>query len=364
MTMSPHSDAQPPAARMVAAPNWVTVRFPLIPLSTRIDRRVPKIVLLLLVVLAVLFCTNSAFGAYKIDLADAWRAALGMETTNPDDAVVVRQIRMPRTAVAVLVGASLALAGTIIQGITRNDLADPGLLGISGGAAVAVLGYIAFTSDPNPTLIPWLAFAGALGASALVYSLAWKGGSNTIRVVLIGVGVAALASALVSFFVTRLGSGRAQQALAWTAGDIYRSDWSDVRTLALWLVIVVPAVLLSARHLNTLGLGDELTIGLGMSLEKQRAWLILLSSALAALPITVAGTIGFVGFVSPHIARRLVGPSHEGLLIVAPLVGSVLLVASDLASRAIFSPTAVPVGVTTAFLSAPYFIYLLLRQGR
>jgi iron complex transport system permease protein len=287
-----------------------------------------------------------------------------VETDDQRHALVVRAFRLPRILVALLVGMALALSGAILQGITRNDLADPGILGINAGAGVVAVWYLTRAASPSLLLLPWLALVGALVAALLIYLLAWRQGSEPLRLILIGVGIAALGSALINFWIIRSDVLQAQQALVWLAGSVYGSNWKEVQTMLLWCAILLPLTLLAARQLNTLSLGDGVAVVLGMRVELQRGLLIALSAALAAVSVSVAGTIGFVGFAAPHIARRLVGPTHEGLLITTALVGGLLLVVSDLVARWIIAPSELPVGVVTAILGAPYFGYLLYQRGR
>ncbi|GAB4582039.1 MAG: iron ABC transporter permease [Anaerolineales bacterium] len=343
-------------------PPWLALRVPRI--SGRIDRRVPLVCATLLGLLLVALVLSVSFGEYHLAPLDVLRAVFGLETSDPNHALVVRIFRLPRILLALMIGAALAVSGAIMQGLTRNDLADPGLLGINTGAGVLVVGYLVYSAHPDPNLLPWLGFAGALIASGLIYALSWKKGSNTLRLILIGVGVASLGAALISFFLTKMAIDRAQSAYVWLTGSVYGSTWEEVRLVLGWLIVLLPVSLLSARQLNTLGLGDDMAKGLGARIEVQRLLLIGLSAALAAITVTVAGTIGFVGFVSPHIARRLVGPSHEGLLVSTLLTGGVILVVSDLAARWVISPSELPIGVTTALIGAPYFAWLLYRRGR
>ncbi|MEM9775259.1 MAG: iron ABC transporter permease [Chloroflexota bacterium] len=345
-------------------PNWITIRPRLLPISWRLDRRTPAILGVLFIALAISLVMSVSYGEYNIAPLDVVRAVFGVETNDPNHILVVRSFRLPRILLSLLIGASLGASGAIMQGITRNDLADPGILGINTGAGVVVVAYVTFAAFPVNSLIPWLAFAGALATSALIYGLSWKAGSSTLRLILIGVGVASLGGAAISFLITRMQIDRAQQAYVWLTGSVYGSTWEEVQLMLTWLVVLLPITFLSARQLNTMGLGDELTIGLGLRLEVQRFVLIALSSALAAITVTVAGTIGFIGFVAPHIARRLVGPSHEGLLITTTVVGGLLMVISDLLARWVIAPSELPIGVTTAIIGAPYFAYLLYQRGR
>ncbi len=351
-------------AKEFPKPNWISLRARYLPLSLRLDRRAPAVFLALGGLLLLALVLSVSYGEYQIAPLDVLRAVVGIETSDPNHALVVRSFRLPRILLALLIGAALAASGAIIQGITRNDLADPGLLGINAGAGVAVVGYLTLAAVPNQALLPWLALGGSLGASAIIYTLAWKGGSSSLRLILLGVGLASLGGALINFFITRLALESAQTALVWLTGSVYGSSWSDVRLLLLWLGLLLPVTLLLARQLNVLNLGDELATSLGTAIERNRLVLIVLSAALAAITVTVAGTIGFVGFVSPHIARRLVGPTHEGLLLSTVLVGGLLLVVADLASRWVIAPSELPIGVTTAVIGAPYFAYLLYKRGR
>lgn len=345
-------------------PGWITLRAGHLPISARLDRRVPVVVLTLVIVLLVSLVLSVSYGDYKIAPLDVLRAVFGMETGDTNHLLVVRSFRLPRILLSLLIGATLAASGAIIQGITRNDLADPGLLGINSGAGVLVVGYLTLVAVPNTAYLPWLALAGALGASAIVYTLAWKGGSSSLRLILIGVGMASVGGALISYFITQLTLDNAQQAYVWLTGSVYGSTWSEVRLLFLWLIVLLPLTFLLARQLNVLNMGDDLAISLGTQLERHRLVFIALSAGLAAITVTVAGTIAFVGFVSPHIARRLVGPAHEGLLLCTVLVGGLLLVLADLASRWVIAPGELPIGVTTAVIGAPYFAYLLYKRGR
>ncbi|PID84934.1 MAG: iron ABC transporter permease [Chloroflexi bacterium] len=345
-------------------PSWITVRPRFLPFSIRLDRRAPLVLLAFLIVLIMALVMSVSYGEYQIAPLDVLRAVFGIETSDANHALVVRSFRLPRILLSMLIGASLAASGAIIQGITRNDLADPGLLGIHSGAGVIVVGYLTFAASPNPKLIPWLALLGALGACAVIYILAWKGGSSSMRLILIGIGLASLCGALISYFITKLTLDNAQQAYMWLTGTVYGSTWKEVQLISVWLLVLLPLTFLLARQLNILNLGDDLAISLGSRMERHRLVLIVLAAALAAITVTVAGTIAFVGFVSPHIARRLVGPSHEGLLVTTVMVGAVLLVIADLVSRWVIAPGELPIGVTTAIIGAPYFAYLLYRKGR
>lgn len=343
--------------------SWLTLRGRWLPFSVRLDRRVPLVIVALTLALLLALVLSVSYGEYQMAPADMLRAVLGLETTDSNDRLVVYNFRLPRILLSLLIGSALATSGAIMQGLTRNDLADPGLLGINSGAGVLVVGYLTYTATPNPAVLPWLALLGGLAAAAVVYTLAGAGDSSSARLLLIGVGVASLGGALIGYFLTKLTLDNAQQAYIWLTGSVYASTWPEVRLLFFWLVALLPLTFLFARPLNLLNLGPEVAVSLGSRLELYRLLLIILSSALAAVTVTVAGTIGFVGFIAPHIGRRLVGPAHEGLLLTTALVGALLLVVADLASRWVIAPSSLPLGVTTAVIGAPYFAYLLYKRG-
>jgi iron complex transport system permease protein len=265
--------------------------------------------------------------------------------------------------VAFLVGMALATSGTIMQGITRNPLADPFLLGVSSGAGLAAVALIVWIKNVTIYLLPWAAFGGALATAAAIYILAWKNeGSSPIRLILIGIALEAALGAVTS---TMMLFGRiedVQQAMAWLTGSVYGRNWEHVYALGGWLLVLLPGTFLLARQLNTLNLGDATAKGLGQRVEWQRGLLLVMSVALAAAAVAVAGTIGFIGLVAPHITRRMVGPSHEGLLPISALFGGALLVLADLIGRWVIAPSELPIGVVTAMIGAPYFLYLLYRN--
>ena len=338
-------------------PKWL-------PVSLRLDRRVPMVLLIMVVTLLATMIVSIGYGEYPIAPLDVLRTVLGLETSNPDHALVVRTFRLPRIVLALLVGMALALSGGIMQGITRNDLADPGILGVSAGAGVLVVWYVTTAETATPEWMSLLSLIGAFTAVFLIYILAWKEGSSSIRLILIGVGLSAVGTALINFWIIRSDIHQAQAALVWLSGSVYGADWDEVRTMFLWTLLLVPMALLMARVLNLLHLGDDIALGVGTRVEWVRLVLILVAAGLAAASVSVAGIIAFVGFVAPHIARRLVGPAHEGMLLVTALFGGLLLVVADFVSRSIIAPSEVPLGVTTAIIGAPYFAYLLYKNGK
>lgn len=345
---------------------WITIRPRGLPFSYKVDRRAPLVALMIALVTVLVLVISINYGQYNMSIGDVVQTMLGLNRDHPDYqnfALVVHTFRLPRIVLAFLVGVALATSGTIMQGVTRNPLADPFLLGVSGGAGLAAVSLIVWFRTVSLYLLPWAAFSGALLTAAVVYVLAWKGGdSSPIRLILIGV---ALESVIGAVTTTMLLFGQiqdVQQAYVWLAGSVYGRGWEHVRALGGWMLVFLPAAFLLARQLNTLNLGDDTARGLGQRVERQRLLLLVISVALAAAAVAAAGTIGFVGLVAPHIARRLVGPGHEGLLPVAALFGGALLVLADLIGRWVIAPSELPIGVVTAMIGAPYFMYLLYRN--
>lgn len=348
-------------------PTWITLRFHRPPLSMKLDRRAPVIAGILLVVTLVVLVVSISYGEYDITPGEVLQTITGtLPEDHPDIRnfnLVVHTFRLPRILTAFLVGMALATSGAIMQGITRNSLAEPGILGVSAGAALAAVTVIVWLKDVPMAILPWAAFGGALLTAITIYLLSWKNGSSTpVRLILIGVAVAAVLGSLTTFMLVFGNINDVQQAYVWLAGSVYGRNWEHVQTLGLWLLVLLPVAILSARQLNTLALGDEIARGLGTQVEFQRVLLLVVSVALAAGAVAVAGTIGFVGLVAPHITRRLVGPSHEGLLPVTALFGGALLVLADLIGRWVIAPSELPIGIVTALIGAPYFMYLLYRH--
>ena len=339
-------------------PIWQTIRIGAF--SYKLDRRVLPVFLILSLLGVAVLIVSISYGEYDISPIEVLQTILGQATSDTRHELVVWTFRMPRILVAFMVGMALAVSGTILQGITRNPLADPSILGVTSGASFAAVAMIVWLDIPLQYL-PFAAFAGAALMAILIFLFAWKGGSAPVRLILVGVGLAAVANALTNLMIVFGEINQVQQATVWLAGSVYGRGWEHVHTIALWLVILLPITILLARQLNTLGLGDDLAKGLGLRVELQRIVLMTLSVALAAVAVSVSGTIGFVGLVAPHITRRLVGPSHEGLIPTSALLGGVLLMFSDLIGRWVISPSELPVGIVVAMIGAPYFAYLLYQ---
>ncbi len=334
-------------------------------ISFLLDKRAIKVFTIAAITAAIVFITSIAIGDMKISPLSIIKVFFGGGTEM--EQLVVTSFRLPRIIVALMVGISLAVAGGILQGMIRNPLASPDILGITGGAAVAVVGFLAFFSNTNNALtvsIKWLPLAAFIGAGViaiLVYILAWKNGISPLRLVLIGIGVSALMQALTTLMMILGPIYRASQANIWITGTVHGSTWANVGILVPLTILLVILALVMTRNMNIQELGDDIATGVGSHVQWQRLIFMIISTALIGGSVAFAGGIGFVGLMAPHMARRLVGSSFGALLPVSALIGGILVMLADLVGRTLFSPLEIPAGVFTSAIGAPYFIYLLFR---
>lgn len=274
--------------------------------------------------------------------------------------------RAPRVAAAVVGGAGLALAGCLVQACCRNPLADPGILGISGGAGTgAVLmittgATIAGLGTRASMIVA--AVLGALIAFGLVYALAWRRGLDSDRLVLVGVGMSAFTLAISTFLLLRVNPFDTPRIFTWLSGTTYGRTWPEVLPAALALVVTVPLALWARRELDLVGLDEDTPRLAGVAVGRLRSVLLVCAAVLTALSVTAVGVVGFVGLVAPHAARGLVGVQHRRVLPIAMLLGATLLVLADTLGRAAIAPDEVPAGLVVALIGAPYFVYLLSRS--
>ncbi len=269
--------------------------------------------------------------------------------------------RAPRVVAALLAGAALALSGSIVQAACRNPLAEPGLLGITGGAG---LGAVLVVTHGSNAIGPITAasIAGALVAFALVYGLAWRGGLGADRLVLIGVGVWSLTSALTAYLLLRANPWDTPRIFTWLSGTTYGRTWDQVIPVAVVLAAALPIALLVRRELDLLALDEDSPRIVGVSLERTRLLVLAVAALLAATAVGAVGVVGFVGLVAPHAARAVVGGRHARSVPVAVLIGAGLLVLADALGRTVIAPAQIPAGLMVAAIGAPYFVYLLSRS--
>lgn len=311
--------------------------------------------------LLIALCMASvSFGVRDVALSDIV-AGLGGDTSTIASAAVLA--RIPRTVLAVLVGAVLALSGAAMQAVTRNPLADPGILGVSAGASLAVVTGIAFFSLNGPYATMTVAIIGAAVAAVFVYAIGslGPGGATPLRLALAGAATSAALSSLVSAIL--LPRAQVMETFRfWQIGGVGGATWDRILVVAPILAAGAALVLLSARGMNSLGLGDEMAVGLGIRVARTRATAALGAVILCGAATAVAGPIAFVGLVIPHLARMLVGTDHRWLLPATALGGAALLVAADVVGRVVARPAEIQVGIITAIIGAPVFIWIVRRR--
>ncbi|MFF1732275.1 FecCD family ABC transporter permease [Streptomyces sp. NPDC058247] len=315
---------------------------------------------LVALVLAVLF--SLAVGARAIAPSAVLDALV--HGGHSDDAEVVRGLRLPRTLVGLMVGAALALAGTVLQGITRNPIADPGILGISQGASVGVVLAIAFAGIHTLTGYVWFAFAGAALASVAVYAIAssGRGGATPVKLALGGAAINALLVSVTTAVLTTKASAM-DEFRFWQVGSLSGRDAHIVGQTWPFLVVGVVLVLSVARGLDALALGEDVAKGLGRRVASVRIVGGLGATILTGVGVAAAGPIAFIGLAVPHIARAVVGSDHRWVLPMAALIGPVMLLVSDTVGRVVFPPSEVPAGVMTALIGVPFLVTLVRRRA-
>ncbi|ENO86965.1 FecCD family ABC transporter permease [Thauera linaloolentis] len=341
-------------------------------------RRMPMLLLALMGLLLLSITFGITLGPVEISPASVWRIAghelalrLGIASAPGEWTLAQHQIvwliRMPRVLLAALVGAGLAVVGVTMQAMVRNPLADPYLLGVSSGASVGAVLVLAYgvLGFAGVYALSLGAFAGALLACVAVYWLAHSGGRLLApRLILGGVAIGYCLGGITSLVTLTAGQRElANAVLSWTLGSLAGTRWDELGLPALVLALGIAWLLLQARALNALLTGDETASTLGVDTTRVRRVLFVLVSLLTGVMVAVSGAIGFIGLMVPHITRMLVGTEHRRVLPVAALVGAVFLVWVDAVARVAFAPTELPVGIITALIGGPFFVWLLLRRG-
>lgn len=333
--------------------------------ETRKNKRAATVMTILGILIFIAFIISMNTGYIRLSPADLFMTLIGSGTDKQN--LILFEFRLPRIVISLLIGAGLAVSGCIIQGISRNALAEPGILGINAGAGLMVMLFISFypsTSAAPVFMLPVLALLGASVTAALIFALSYKRhkGLSPTRIVLTGIAVAAGMSAAMIVLTLKLSPDKYQFVATWLAGSIWGTNWKFVLSLLPWVAILLPFVFYKARVMNVLNLGEELAKGLGAPVAKEQLKLLAAAVGLAASCVAVSGGIGFVGLIGPHLARRLVGPKHEFLLPTSALAGALLVIVADTIGRWIMQPSEIPTGIVVAVIGAPYFLYLLARS--
>ncbi len=277
---------------------------------------------------------------------------------NPIDHTIVWDLRLPRVVLAVLVGASLAVSGALLQGVTRNPLADPHILGLTAGGGLAAALLLRIQPDVPHAFIAPTAFGGSMVGAAMVYLLSWRGGISPVRLALSGVAVASLLTAGTTMVIVT-SNLTTQGALAWLAGGLFGRGWVDLKVMWPYAVAGLAISLLLTRGMNILALGDEAAQSLGLGVERARLFAVATAALLAGAAVSVAGMVAFVGLVIPHIARSLVGDDHRSVIPMSAILGAALVAYADLLARIVKVPAEIPLGIVTAIIGAPFLLYLV-----
>lgn len=302
------------------------------------------------------------------------KVGIGWEAgVEPVQEAILLTIRLPRVVLAILVGAALAVSGAAMQGLFRNPLADPGLIGVSSGAALAAAVAMVILQSQSVISVTWLgealvpvaAFSGGLVTTIFVYRLATTGGRTNIATMLLaGIAVNAMANAMLGFMIFLSNDDQLRDLTFWTLGSLGGAMWDSVWVVAPFLLCAICLLPLLSRGLNAMLLGEDEAGHLGISVERLKTMIILLVGMAVGAAVSVSGIIGFVGLVVPHILRLWIGPDHRFLLPGSAILGGLLLLGSDLVARTIVSPAELPIGVITAITGAPFFLWLLLRNRK
>lgn len=322
-----------------------------------------SVLLIVVSVLVVLISLNT--GTIRLSPLRVVSTLFGAGSRQED--LILFDYRLPRILITMLAGIGIGIAGAILQGTSRNSLADPGILGIHAGAGLGLIVYVSFfrTLEGSSSIwIPVFTFVGGTLTALFIFALAYdrRRGLLPIRLILVGIAVAAGISALTLLLSLRLDEDTYSFTATWLAGSVWARDWIHVWTLLPWIVLIIPWVYYRSSRLDLFALGDDLAWGVGGHVNRSRIELLLLLVALSCASVAMVGSIGFIGLVAPHIARRLTGAQHKHFLPAAGMIGLVILLLADTIGRSIFQPNAVPAGVVVSAIGGPYFLYLLFRS--
>lgn len=326
----------------------------------------------LVVGIAIIFITmylSLTNGAFDIKVMDVIRTLLRIDP-QPDQDLVILEFRLPRIIIALLVGMGLGIAGAVIQSITRNGLADPGILGINSGAGAAMVIFLFFfqgqiKGDGLASIfaMPLFGLMGGLLAAMLIYLFSWKDGRlESQRLLLTGIAIGAGLGAVSLYLTLKMNASDFEMAAVWNSGSIYNANWKYILSIVPWFVFLIPIIVRKSYILDLFHLDEDSVISVGVASEKEKAVLLLCSIGIVSACVSVSGGIGFIGLMAPHIAKRLVGNSHRRIIPVCGIVGAVLVLVSDFIGKTVFAPAELPVGIVIAIIGVPYFIFLLYRK--
>ncbi|HBH7917892.1 TPA: FecCD family ABC transporter permease [Vibrio parahaemolyticus] len=322
--------------------------------------------------LAFIAIASITVGPMNISFTDSLRGLIGAHSElAPHIQLVINEIRLPRTILCMFIGAILAICGVVMQGLFRNPLAEPGIIGVSAGAALggafAIVVFAEFSQNHpqlmNLAALPLFAFLGGALTTVLVYWLGTnKFGTSVTIMLLAGVAISALSGAAIGFLNFSADDQMLRDLTLWSMGSLAGANWAGIGLASVTLVVLLFWFHKKAMSLNALLLGESEARHLGVPVQKLKRQLILLSAVGVGVTVSICGAIGFIGLVIPHLGRMLAGPDHRTLLPISALLGALLLTSADMIARVLLAPAELPVGIVTALIGAPFFIYLLFQQ--
>ncbi|MBB3112568.1 iron complex transport system permease protein [Paenibacillus phyllosphaerae] len=337
-------------------------------MPNRSKKRLWSVLIVTWFIIAAAVYISITNGTFDISVKDVVKTLLRIDPV-PDHDLVIFEFRLPRIVIGAMVGFMLGIAGAVIQGITRNGLADTGMLGINAGAGTATVVFIFLFAGQVSELgwwsvlaMPLCGLAGGLLAVSLIFLFAKENGRlDPQRLILVGIAIASGFSSLTLYVSLKMNPQDFEMATVWLAGSVYSANWTFVAAMVPWLVILVPLVWSRAYILDVFQLEENSVRSIGVSVEREKRWLLVGCVGLVSACVAVAGSIGFVGLIAPHIARRLVGHAHMRIIPVCGFIGMAMVVVGDLIGKSIFAPAQLPVGIVIAIIGVPYFVYLLFK---
>lgn len=336
------------------------------------SKRLWPVMTVLFVVLLGSMYLHLTSGAFNIGTVDVFKTLFRIQEVENYD-LVIFELRLPRIVTAAIVGIGLALAGVVLQGLTKNGLADPGILGINAGAGFSVVMFMFFfqfqlvnveiNSIAKIIMVPLFGFVGGVLAAAIILAISYKNRRMDIqKLILTGIAINSGFAALTLYFSLQMNEDDYQAAAIWMNGSIYNSNWYFVAAMLPWVVVLSILVFRKKHLLDYFQLEEDSIVGLGIRIEKEKILLLLMSVGLVSASVSVSGSIGFIGLMAPHIARQMVGIHHKNVMPVSMLIGAILLVFSDYVAKNIFAPAEVSVGIVVSIIGIPYFLYLLVKS--
>lgn len=331
-------------------------------------KRYSTVIVVSIILILVAMYISISNGTYDISIKDLIDTIFRINP-DPNNDLVIFEFRLPRVVIGALVGFGFGIAGTVIQGVTKNGLADPGILGINAGAGMAIVLFMfLFQGNINNTgwfsvfAMPLFGLLGGLTSAILIYLFAWKNGRlDTQRLILVGIAISSGLGAVSLFISLKMNPSDFEMATVWINGSIWNANWKYILSIIPWVVVLFPVILKKAFILDLFQLEENTVKSLGISTEREKAILLLSAIGIVSACVSVSGNIGFVGLLAPHISKSLVGIQHKRAIPVAGLIGMLLVIVSDFIGRTVFAPAELSVGIVISIVGIPYFVYLLLK---